>query len=57
MIQEPDAREDSSPPPITDELPQIAGVVEDPAPTISSGLLTKAQLRKKPEWNVVGQLC
>ena len=46
-IQEGDTREDGSPPPTADELPQIAGVVEDAAPTVSGGLLTKAQLRKK----------
>jgi len=39
--------EGGSPPPTVDELPQIAGVVEDAAPTVSGGLLTKAQLRKK----------
>lgn len=46
-IQEGDPREDGSPPPTADELPQIAGVVEDAPSTITSGLLTKAQLRKK----------
>ena len=46
-IREGVAREDGSPPPTVDELPQIAGVVEDAAPTVSGGLLTKAQLRKK----------
>jgi len=39
--------EGGSPPPAVDELPQIAGVVEDAAPMVSGGLLTKAQLRKK----------
>ena len=39
-------QEEGSPPPTADELPQIAGVVED-APSVVSGLLTKAQLRKK----------
>lgn len=39
--------EDGSPPPTADELPQIAGVVEDAPPTVSGGLLTKAQLSKK----------
>ena len=46
-IQEGVSREDGSPPPTADELPQIAGVVEAPPPTVSGGLLTKAQLRKK----------
>ena len=50
-IQEGLAREgdDGSPPPTADELPQIAGVVEDgpSAAAVSGGLLTKAQLRKK----------
>jgi len=46
-IQEGVARDDGSPPPTIDELPQIAGVVEDAPPTVSGGLLTKAQLRKK----------
>ena len=46
-IQEGATREeDGSPPPTADELPQIAGVVED-APTMSGGLLTKAQIRKR----------
>ena len=40
-------REDGSPPPTADELPQIAGVVEDAPSAISGGILTKAQLRKK----------
>ena len=41
-------QEDGTPPPTADELPQIAGVVEDAPPSgISGGLLTKAQLRKK----------
>jgi pre-mRNA-splicing factor CWC26 len=40
-------REDGSPPPAADELPQIAGVVEDAPSAISGGILTKAQLRKK----------
>ena len=40
-------REGGSPPPAADELPQIAGVVEDAPSAISGGLLTKAQLRKK----------
>ena len=47
-IREGVAREDGSPPPAADELPQIAGVVEDAsAAVVSGGLLTKAQLRKK----------
>ncbi|KAF9648373.1 hypothetical protein BDM02DRAFT_3115555 [Thelephora ganbajun] len=47
-IQEGVTREgDGSPPPTADELPQIAGVVEDAPSTVSGGLLTKAQLRKK----------
>ena len=47
-IQEGATREeDGSPPPTADELPQIAGVVEDKRTTMSGGLLTKAQLRKK----------
>ena len=46
-IQEGAAREDGTPPPTADELPQIAGVVEDAPSTVSGGLLTKAQLRKK----------
>lgn len=40
-------REGGSPPPPADELPQIAGVVEDAPSAVSGGLLTKAQLRKK----------
>ena len=40
-------QEDGSPPPTADELPQIAGVVEDAPSAVSGGLLTKAQLRKK----------
>lgn len=40
-------REDGSPPPAADELPQITGVVEDVPSAVSGGLLTKAQLRKK----------
>ncbi|KAF9788526.1 Pre-mRNA-splicing factor of RES complex-domain-containing protein [Thelephora terrestris] len=47
-IQEGDQEDDGSPPPTADELPQIAAVVQDAAPSaVSGGLLTKAQLRKK----------
>ena len=47
-LQEGITREgDGSPPPTVDELPQIAGVVEDAPTAVSGGLLTKAQLRKK----------
>jgi len=46
-IQEGFNREgNGSPPPTADELPQIAGVVEDAPSAVSGGLLTKAQLRK-----------
>ena len=38
---------DGSPPPTAEELPQIAGVVEDEPQVTSGGLLTKAQLRKR----------
>ena len=38
---------DGTPPPTADELPQIAGVVEDAPAAVSGGLLTKAQLRKR----------
>ena len=47
-VQEGITREgDGSPPPTADELPQIAGVVEDAPAVVTGGLLTKAQLRKK----------
>lgn len=46
-VQDGTQQEDGSPPPGADELPQIAGVVEDAPPTVSGGLLTKAQIRKK----------
>ena len=47
-IREGVAREgDGSPPPAADELPQVAGVVEDAPIAVSGGLLTKAQLRKR----------
>lgn len=36
-----------TPPPTAEELPQIAGIVEDAPSAVSGGLLTKAQLRKK----------
>ena len=40
-------RENGSPPPTADELPQIAGMVEDAPPKVSGGLLTKDQVRKQ----------